>query len=242
METGTVKFFDSRDSKRFGFIRKESGEEVFFHFNDGQCIVPGNFEPRFEEGRVEREPRKGDVIVFNQQPARKGNKACPWGYANDYEQAKRDCRPVHDAAVLQAYPFLFELLREANPYDNGNTFSVTSAEMAPELLRRKGMHRFRTGENTTFYAVVKNDDGKYGIHALRSESWWPDGIEEGYTEAHTIGEQLTEKGIALENLVAIVEVDTGEAKSYLANFNTQAYLEEQRRPRRVRRIATVFCR
>lgn len=242
METGTVKFFDSRDNKRFGFIRKDNGEEVFFHFNDGQCIVPGNFEPGFEEGRVTREPRKGDVVVFNEKSARKGNKASPWSYADDYEQAKKECRPVHDAAALQTYPFLFEVLKKANPYDNGGAFSVTNAELTTYVLNQKGMHRFRTGENTTFYAVVKQGDGQWAVQELRSESWWPDGIEEGYTEARTIGEQLTEKGVAFENLTAIVEVDTGEAKSYLANFNTHAYLEEQRRPRRVRRIATVFSR
>mgnify|MGYP001613302669 CR=1 FL=1 len=37
-ETGTVKWFDAREGKRFGFIKLESGEELFFHFNDGQYI------------------------------------------------------------------------------------------------------------------------------------------------------------------------------------------------------------
>jgi len=239
METGTVKFFDSRDSKRFGFIRKESGEEVFFHFNDGQCIVPGNFEPRFEEGRIVHEPRKGDIVIFSEQPARKGNKASPWGYADDYEQAKKECRPVHDARKLRMHPFLLELLKKANPCGYGGAFSVTNAELTPDVLSQKGMHLFRTGENTTFYAVVKQCDGQWNILELRSESWWPDGIEEGYTDARTIGEQLTEKGVAYESLTAIVEVDTGEAKSYRARFDTRPYLEEQRQ---VRRIATVFVR
>ena len=42
METGTVKFFDSRDNKRFGFIRKAGGQEVFFHLNDYIHSLWGN--------------------------------------------------------------------------------------------------------------------------------------------------------------------------------------------------------
>jgi hypothetical protein len=240
MHTGIVKFFDRREDKRFGFIQKPNGDEVFFHLNDGRTLVPSTFDPEFYETSPSREPQKGDVLVFEEQPTRKGNRASPWGHIVDFEIARRACCPVHDPADLERYPFLLEVLRRANPHENYGPFTVVDEALTLGTLERKGVHRFRTGEETTNYAVIRSSSGAPLIHALRSESSWPDGIEEGFTPAGTVREQLTEQGINPDLLIALVEVDTGEAKSYLSHFNTQAYLEERQRPRRVRRIATVF--
>lgn len=88
-EIGTVKFFDSRRDKRFGFIRLESGEEIFFHYNDGEFIEAGNNSPKFSgkttivlnrKVRHLPDPRKGDILVFERDDGRKGPKASPWGY------------------------------------------------------------------------------------------------------------------------------------------------------------------
>lgn len=54
MERGTVKWFDGRDGKRYGFILLPSGEEIFFHFNDGELIQEGDTEPKFCDGAVSR--------------------------------------------------------------------------------------------------------------------------------------------------------------------------------------------
>ena len=90
METGSVKFFDSRDNKRFGFLRLESGEEIFFHFNDGENIEAGENEPLFCGGKMKREPKKGDRLVFNRNFGHKGPVAAPWGFTEDYERAKKE--------------------------------------------------------------------------------------------------------------------------------------------------------
>ena len=53
MQKGTVKFFN--ESKGFGFIVAETGEEIFVH-------VSG----------LRDEIREGDVVVFQTQQGRKG--------------------------------------------------------------------------------------------------------------------------------------------------------------------------
>lgn len=90
MEAGIVKFFDSRDNKRFGFIIVNGGGEIFFHFNDGENIKAGNNKPQFSDGKLKSEPKKGDRIVFERSSGYKGPKAAPWGFADDYERAKKE--------------------------------------------------------------------------------------------------------------------------------------------------------
>lgn len=99
MENGTVKFFDSRNNKRYGFIVVDGGGEIFFHYNDG-----GNFgvtynlgDPMvsFVGGKLGTEPKKGDRVVFDIVPGSKGrSKAFPWGfmaaYNRMYEKAVRE--------------------------------------------------------------------------------------------------------------------------------------------------------
>lgn len=96
METGSVRFFDSRPEKRFGFVLLETEEEIFFHFNDGQFVIPGEKEPKFSGSATQviqgkacrlRDPRKDDKVVFVRAPGSKGDKASPWGYETHYERA-----------------------------------------------------------------------------------------------------------------------------------------------------------
>lgn len=96
METGTVKFFDNRDNKRFGFLSLDNGEEIFFHYNDGAAVKRGLGRVVFDErSGLSRDPRKGDRIAFERDRGRRGVKACPWTFADDYqrvnaESAKRE--------------------------------------------------------------------------------------------------------------------------------------------------------
>lgn len=97
-ECGIVKFFDERGNKRYGFIRvldsdgNETGEEIFFHFNDGELIdtvLLGEIIFRGSGSAVLGgkqitidPPRKGDKIFFHRKDGKEGKpKACPWGAA-----------------------------------------------------------------------------------------------------------------------------------------------------------------
>ncbi len=53
-ETGTVKWFNA--SKGFGFIQRESGEDVFVHFS---AIEAAGYRSLDEGARVEFEVTKG---------------------------------------------------------------------------------------------------------------------------------------------------------------------------------------
>ncbi len=59
-ETGTVKWFN--DAKGFGFISRDSGDDVFVHFSE---IEGGGFRSLQENQRVE----------FSVEPGPKGPKA-----------------------------------------------------------------------------------------------------------------------------------------------------------------------
>ena len=54
METGTVKWFN--DSKGFGFLEQEGGEDVFVHFS---AIVGDGFKSLAEGDRVTFEITRG---------------------------------------------------------------------------------------------------------------------------------------------------------------------------------------
>lgn len=97
LEKGVVTFFDSRDNKRYGFIALRSGEEIFFHFNDGRDL-------RVEEDRLKwylpsgkslADPKPGDVVVFQVEKGRKGLKAAPWTYERNYFREAKKLRPPH---------------------------------------------------------------------------------------------------------------------------------------------------
>jgi len=109
---GTVLHFNNHDDKRFGFVagealgfdvtdtstrkgyieRRVSGpwkEDIFFHFNNGSPVVAGSKEIVIRLRKsVEREPQKGDLILFRLVNGPKGTKATPWCYLDDYEKAK----------------------------------------------------------------------------------------------------------------------------------------------------------
>lgn len=89
MNTGTVKFFDSRPEKRFGFIIPDQpGQEIFFHLGDGQRVIPGKVAPEFIANRQPtRIPQQGDRVVYNVGLGAKGPKASPWGYEKEYQEA-----------------------------------------------------------------------------------------------------------------------------------------------------------
>jgi CspA family cold shock protein len=70
-ETGTVKWFN--DSKGFGFISRESGDDVFVHYSD---VQGGGFRSLREGQRVEfsveqgtKGPKATNVLALDSGPA-----------------------------------------------------------------------------------------------------------------------------------------------------------------------------
>lgn len=90
MEIGIVKFFDSRKRMRYGFISVAGSGDVFFHFKDGENIKASHNGPRFCAGKLIREPKKGDILVFERQIDSTGPKAVPWGYGEDFRRAEKE--------------------------------------------------------------------------------------------------------------------------------------------------------
>lgn len=103
LEHGIVKFFDDRDGKKFGFLEvlnedgQKTGEEIFFHFNDGQFVdIVGGDEIMFvgrvfpENGLHMWHPKPGDRIAFDVSVGKNNrDKACPWTYAEGYDNRVR---------------------------------------------------------------------------------------------------------------------------------------------------------
>lgn len=88
-ERGVIKFFDSRKEKRFGFILLPSGDEIFFHFNEGRAVKVGLETPSLMAAPA-REPAKGDILLFERSKNRKGDKAAPWCFASDWKRAEQE--------------------------------------------------------------------------------------------------------------------------------------------------------
>jgi 'Cold-shock' DNA-binding domain len=116
MLRGTVKFFDARPGKKFGFIIREDGrDEIFFHYNDGQLMEMWVEEPRFtgtstvvRRGQTSRlrEPQKDDVLVFQVDSGRSERiKASPWCFASVYDKllAKMAALPVYRLVSQQGF-------------------------------------------------------------------------------------------------------------------------------------------
>lgn len=104
LEHGIVKFFDDRSGKCFGFLEvldedsQKTGEELFFHFNDGQFVdIVGGDEIQFvgrffpDNGLHMSHPRIGDKLAFERTIGKNDRqKACPWTRAEGYDNRVRE--------------------------------------------------------------------------------------------------------------------------------------------------------
>ena len=69
MAEGTVKWFN--DSKGFGFIEQEGGEDVFVHFS---AIEGDGFKSLAEGDAVEFEVQQGPILIQNPSQSAKSRK------------------------------------------------------------------------------------------------------------------------------------------------------------------------
>lgn len=94
METGYVKFFDTREGKLFGFLMDEKGVDLFFHYSGGRKVaLNANRDIVFEQVQI-RYPRPGDDLKFERGRNPKGEMAKTWCFEREYEEmlekSKRD--------------------------------------------------------------------------------------------------------------------------------------------------------
>lgn len=93
METGYVKFFDTREGKLFGFVVDEMGNELFFHYSGGRTIRvredvrDHQFFDFVHPTSPMQFPKKGDRIMFYRGENTKGPKATAWCFKSDYDDA-----------------------------------------------------------------------------------------------------------------------------------------------------------
>ena len=81
MEIGIVKSFNNKKGWGFGTVITEGGEEIFFHINNGKNTVLGDNGIRFCGGKLRREPKRGDPVVFERKKyLYGGSEASPWGF------------------------------------------------------------------------------------------------------------------------------------------------------------------
>ena len=102
METGKVKFFDTRPDKRYGFILVDGGtEQLFFHYNDGQFLIAGKTQPKFSDkatvvsqGKTYRmgDPKQDDLVVFERADGLEGRQSLSLGLQVPLRQVRRNHR------------------------------------------------------------------------------------------------------------------------------------------------------
>ena len=95
MEKGSVKFFDGRDNKRFGFITPDNGgDDVFFHYNGFRKFeVDESGRPVFSNTGYAHPaafPRKDQQVWFVRSKGVKGPSAQPWGTCDDYYKVMQE--------------------------------------------------------------------------------------------------------------------------------------------------------
>lgn len=156
LKTGIVRFFDSRDNKRFGFISIGFGQDIFFHLNDQRSVVvdvSGDtvFTPINSGGKV---PKVGDRIVFTVARGDGGRpKASPWTF-------EEDCLRLNER---HPFRFVVQSFGEPEVLWEGSDVSDAARRFPPE-------DRDEEGKNV--YVMHDMNSGTYGWFERKVGSGW----------------------------------------------------------------------
>lgn len=171
METGYVKFFDTREGKLFGFLVDEKGNELFFHYSDER--LPRLNETQdvilIESTSPMRYPKKGDRLVFGRSQNAKGPKARPWCFEEEYERmvekSKRELTIDEAKEYLANQPC--EIMEHTDsPETLGSVWTTVTTEITWRsedhrrivakgvFLRRTTKHGYGAGKTEVENAVV----------------------------------------------------------------------------------------
>lgn len=90
VEFGIVKAFVPKGGYGFMYVLdaqgKKTDEEIFFHIGNGRRVGKEGETPIFLGKDPQLEPpSKGTKLVFRRRQGQQGDKASPWGYAQEWE-------------------------------------------------------------------------------------------------------------------------------------------------------------
>ncbi len=141
LEYGTVKLFDNRPGKRFGFLcvindNGQTGEELFFHYNNGQFVDVKDativfIGPIMQKDTRLATPAKGDTIAFRRAPAAKGDVASPWTYGKLIAAARHK---------LSSLPF-YRVVKISSYYGKNDTTPIWEGRSISELSAKHPKQR-----------------------------------------------------------------------------------------------------
>lgn len=215
METGTVLHYNPAGGKKYGFVRTDAGEELFFHFNDGRAISFKDGPVFLENTKPPESPRKDDVIFFTRAEGREGQKASPWGFEFQLRQAKRKVGLELLRAcpeLVERFPCLPALFAEAKRPGDREPFTVSVKEINSDIHNRYGLDHYPSGVRVIFYVLTKADDGSWQYKMLPYagfRTWQPNGVGRDYElSSSSVYTYVQNLGIAWSSPLAVLEVDT----------------------------------
>ena len=171
MERGTVKFFNEKPNKLYGFIIPDNldGKEIFFHLNNGKLVEPARLvTPQIVDG-TPRMPKKNERVIFERRATAQGPKAVWWVFEVDYKNAYRGkaSAPAQTKELLsRRYAGVFDLPVE------GPTEERSAGPFSSEYIGGAagiGWSEYFQDSETGVTYKVRCSDGVYGGKASRSD-------------------------------------------------------------------------
>jgi|GEM_PF-4540439 cold shock CspA family protein len=178
METGYVKFFDTREGKLFGFLVDEMGKELFFHYSNGcEVGLDGNNEITFKQ-TPPRYPKKGDYLRFKRGQNAKGAKATAWCLEREYEEMVE--KRKRNLTFEEAKKYLADKMCDILEYTDSTTqygTVITSVTTKLSWIRPSGVTVVADGEyftKTTRWANGEENtwsEFRVSVHAPNPEKF-----------------------------------------------------------------------
>jgi len=200
---GTIKTVNDQNT---GVIVGDDGKECAIALAQGKTFIAKGIDPTMVDCPSGRRPKAGDRVAYYANFSH--SEILDWGFYDEYAKAGLECRPLCDANLAKKYPYIAEVLRRTRRRDDSGGFSVRTEELGLETLNAVGHDHFTRGEQTQYCAVVTIPKGEQRIILLKMESWWPDGMDEGFTPADRNIDQLYKLDIGIDQIVALVMIET----------------------------------
>ncbi len=241
METGYVKFFDTREGKLFGFLVDEMGDELFFHYSNGRAvqISTPTYGPMKDEKIVDlvdpksplRYPKKGDRLMYIRGRNTKGPKAAAWCYQSDYDdkldKSKRNLTLDEATKILESSSAkVLEYVKTTSDWGSQKVVSTTKI-----TWRDSADRRIATGE---FVIAMRHYSGSRSAELISQMAvvnvYSPDSKK--YLDTRFQFEEAN----ALKQLGRERQVESGVYESVMWNGGSDHYVVD---PRQIRDITAL---